>query len=317
MRPLSRLAILLTSGVFLAAADAPPPPPPAPPPAPPSAPAAAPASDVVAQRGDAKLMTADIRDALSRIDSGVRDQLLANPQALQEFVKERMIRQILLVEARNAKYDQNPDAMARAKDAMDTAMVQLWLASRAQVDPAYPSQAELQAAYEANKARFVIPAQYHVQQIAILVPPTASKEVEAEALKKAKDARAQVAKPKADFAEIAKKMSQDPNSASKGGDLGWLREDQILAPVREVLRGLAENGISEPVRGADSFHVVKLLGTKPQSIAPLEQVKTDLIAALRRARAQQETNAYLEALLKSQPVQLNDIGLADRLKAAK
>jgi peptidylprolyl isomerase len=309
MRPLSRLAVLLTTGVFLAAADAPPPAA--------APPATTPASDVVAQRGDVKLMTADIRDALNRIDAGVRDQLLANPQALQEFVKERMIRQILLIEARNAKYDQNPEAMARAKDATDTAMVQLWLASRAQLDPAYPSQAELQAAYEANKARFLIPAQYHVQQIAILVAVNASKEVEAEALKKARDARAQVVKPKADFAEIAKKISQDPNSASKGGDLGWLREDQILAPVREVLRGLAENGIGDPVRGADSFQVVKLLGTKPQSTAPLEQVKTELIAALRRARAQQGTNTYLEALLKSQPVQLNDIGLADRLKAAK
>ena len=311
MRPFSRLALLLTTGVFLAAADVPPVAPPA------VTPAAAPASDIVAQRGGVKLVTADIRDALSHIDPGLRDQVLGNPQALAEFVKERMIRQILLAEAHTAKFDDKPDVAARANDARGTAMMQLWLASQAQVDPAYPSQAELQVAYEANKARFVIPPQYHVQQIAILVPANASKEAEAEALKKAKDARAQVAKAKADFAELAKKLSQDPNSASKGGDLGWLREDQILKPVRDVLAGLAENAISEPVRGADSFHVVKLLGTRPQSLAPLDQVKANLIAALRQARAQQTTNAYLESLLKTQPVQINDIGLADRLKAAK
>ena len=315
MRPLSRLAVLLTTGVFLAAADVPPPPPP---PAPAATPTpAAPASDIVAQRGDVKLLTADIREPMSYMDAGLRDQVLTNPQALQEFIKERMIRQILLNEARTAKFDQNAAAAARIADTKDTMLAQLWLLSHAQVDPAYPSQAELQAAYEANKARFVVPAQYHVQQIAILVPANSSKEAEAEALKKARDAKAQVLKPKADFAEIAKKLSQDPNSASKGGDLGWVREDQILKPVRDVLTGMQENAISEPVRGTDSFHVVKLLGTRPQSIAPLTDVRANLVTALRQAREQQERNTYLEAMLKAQPVQINDIGLADRLKAAK
>ena len=315
MRPLSRLAVLLTTGVFLAAADVPPPPPP---PAPAATPTpAAPASDIVAQRGDVKLLTADIREPMSYMDAGLRDQVLTNPQALQEFIKERMIRQILLNEARTAKFDQNAAAAARIADTKDTMLAQLWLSSHAQVDPAYPSQAELQAAYEANKARFVVPAQYHVQQIAILVPANSSKEAEAEALKKARDAKAQVLKPKADFAEIAKKLSQDPNSASKGGDLGWVREDQILKPVRDVLTGMQENTISEPVRGTDSFHVVKLLGTRPQSIAPLTDVRATLVTALRQAREQQERNTYLEAMLKAQPVQINDIGLADRLKAAK
>ena len=315
MRPLSRLAVLLTTGVFLAAADVPPPPPP---PAPAATPTpAAPASDIVAQRGDVKLLTADIREPMSYMDAGLRDQVLTNPQALQEFIKERMIRQILLNEARTAKFDQNAAAAARITDTKDTMLAQLWLLSHAQVDPAYPSQAELQAAYEANKARFVVPAQYHVQQIAILVPANSSKEAEAEALKKARDAKAQVLKPKADFAEIAKKLSQDPNSASKGGDLGWVREDQILKPVRDVLTGMQENTISEPVRGTDSFHVVKLLGTRPQSIAPLTDVRATLVTALRQAREQQERNTYLEAMLKAQPVQINDIGLADRLKAAK
>jgi len=311
MRPISRLAVLLTAGVFIAAADAPPAPPPATPPAAPTAP------DIVAQRGDAKLTTADIHNELSRLDPTVRAQILASPQALQDFIKDRIIRRILLGEAHTAQYDVTPDAVARANDARDTAMAQLWLASHAQVDPAYPSEAEVQAAYEANKTRFVIPQQFHVQQIAILVPANASKEAEAEALKKAKEARAQVGKPKADFGEIAKKESQDPNSASKGGDLGWLRADQILAPVRDVLATMQENAISDPVRMADGFHIVKLLGVKQPSTAPLDQVRTSLVAALRQARAQQMTSAYLETLFKAQAVQINDIGLADRLKAMR
>jgi peptidylprolyl isomerase len=264
-----------------------------------------------------QLTAEDIREALKWVDPAMREQVLSNQQALVTFVKERMVRQILLTEARAAKWDQNPDVIARANDARDTSIVQQWLTSKANIDPAYPSQAELEAAYEANKARFVVPQQYHVQQIAILVPANASKDVEAEALKKARDARAQVTKPKADFADIAKKVSQDPNSAGNGGDLGWLREDQILKPVRDALHGMAENAVSEPIRGTDSFHVVKLLGTRPQTVAPLDQVKPNLIAALRQAKGQQATNAYLDSLLKAQPVQLNEIGLAARITATK
>jgi parvulin-like peptidyl-prolyl isomerase len=306
MRPFSRVALLLTTGVFLAAADAPPAPP-----------AAAPGPDFVARRGDVRLTAGDIKDALGRADANLRDQVIANPQALSEFVKERMIRQILLTEALAAKWEQNPEVVAKANDVRDSAIVQLWLASKAQVDLAYPNQAELEAAYEANKARFVVPTQYHVQQIAILVPANASKDVTDQALKKAKELRAQATKAGADFKELAIKNSQDPNSASKGGDLGWLREDQILKPVRDVLQNMAENAISEPVRGSDSFHVVKMLGKKPQSTLPLDQVKPNLVAALRQARAQQMSNAYLEDMLKKEAVQLNDAGLAAKLAPPK
>ena len=299
MRPISRLALLLTTGVFLAAADVPP------------------TSDIVARRADVQLTTSDMRDALDKLDPAVRDQVLTNPVTLTEFIKERMMRQILLTEARTAKWDQNTDVIARANDARDTAIVQLWLASHAQPEAAYPSQAELEAAYEANKTRFVVPPQYHLQQIAIIMPPNPSKEGEAEALKKARDARVQVTKPKADFTELAKKLSQDPNSASKGGDLGWVREDQILKPVRDVVNGLKENEISEPVRGSDSYHVVKLLGTKPQSTLPLDQVRANLVAALRQAKGQQMTKAYQETMLQREPVQMNEIGLAAKLAAPK
>jgi len=298
MRSFSRLALLLPIGVFLAAADAPP-------------------ADIVARRGDVQLTTSDLRDALTRVDPAVRDQVLANPQTVSEFVKDRMIRQILLKEALTAKWEQNPDVIARANEARDTAILQSWLASHAQIDPAYPSQADLEAAYEANKARFAVPPQFHVAQIAFLMPANATKEADEEAHKKAKEIRGQLAKPKANFADIAKTSSQDVGSAPNGGDLGWLREDQLLKPVRDALAGLSENGISEPFRVKDAWHIVKLLGSRPQSTLPLDQVKPNLVAALRQNRAQQATNAYLEELLRKEPLQVNDIGLAARLADPK
>lgn len=298
MRQMSRMALLLITGVFLGAADTPP-------------------SDVVARRGDLQLTTEDVREALSHIDPAARTQVLNSPPALQEFVRDRLLRLVLLKEAREAKWDEKPDIVARANDVRDTMIMQSWLSSRAQPDAAFPSQSELAAAYEANKPRFAVPKQYHVTQLAILVPPNASKDVDDEARRKIRDLRQQATKPKADFAEIARKASEDKNSADRGGDLGWVREDQIVPPIRDAVKGLAENAVSEPIRSADAYHVVKVLGTRPPTTMTLDQVKDNLVGVLRQAKAQQATKAYLEELLRKEPAQINEVGLAARVAPPK
>ena len=298
-RIMPRLALLLLGGLLSGAAGA------------------QPSGDVVARRGDIQLSVNDLKDALRYADPAQRDQLLNNPTALAEFVRERLLRQALLNEARSAAWDQKIDVQARISDARDTILVQTWLASRVPNDPNFPSDADVNAAYEANKARFAVPKQYRVAQIAILVPANAAKEVDDEARRKATDIKAQVTKPKADFADIAKKNSQDKGAADKGGDLGWVREDQIVPAVRDTVRGMSENAISEPIRSAEAWHVIKLLGSKPPSFLPVEQVRETLVNALRQARSQQITKAYLDEMLKKEPPQINEVGLGARIAAPK
>ena len=298
LRSMPRWALLLIGGVLLGAADAPP-------------------SEIIARRGDIQMTATDLREALRYFEPAARDQLLGNSAALVEFVRERLIRQALLNEARAANFDQKPEVQARLTDARDTVIVQAWLGSRVQLDPAFPSEAEIATAYEGNKARFAVPKQFHVAQIAILVPATASKEADDAARRKALELKLQVTRPKADFAEVARKSSQDKNSSDKGGDLGWVREDQIVPAVRDVVRGMADNGVSDPVRSAEAWHVVKLLGTKPPSFLPVEQVTDTLVGALRQGRAQQATRAYLNEMLKKDPPQINEVGLVAKLAVPK
>ncbi len=279
--------------------------------------AAASPADIVAQRGDIKLTAADIRDMLDHADPALRAQAQASQAALVDFVRDRLLRLSLLAEAHAARWDQNADVIARANDARDTVIVQTYLASRTPPDPNYPSQADITATYEANKERFTVPEQYHVAQIAILVPAGAAKDVDEAAHRRAEALREQALDPEADFAELANKNSQDRATAGRGGDLGWLRADQFVPALRDVITKLSENAVSEPVRSADAWHVVKLLGTKPPSVLPLEQVRDALVQGLRQARAQQFASAYVEELLRKQPIQLNELDLAHRVAAAR
>lgn len=274
-------------------------------------------TDIVAQQGDAKFTAADIRDMVDRQDPAVRAQLQASPTALAEFVRDRLLRQNLLAEAHTANWDQKADVIARANDARDTVIVQTYIASRIPMDPTFPSDAEIAAAYEANKARFMMPKQYHVSQIAILVPAGASKDVDEEARRKVVDLRQQALKPMADFGALASRNSQDQASAPHGGDMGWVREDALVPVVRDAISKLPDGSISQPLRSSEAWHLVKLFATRPAGVLPLDQVRDTLVQAMRQSRLQQATRTYLEDLVRKDPIQLNEIDLARRVAAAR
>jgi peptidylprolyl isomerase len=273
--------------------------------------------DILAQRGSVKLTVSDIKAALDAVEPATRAQMQANPAALAEFVRDRLLRQTLLAEARADDMEKNALLMARANEARDLLIVQGYIATKAPVEPSYPSEKEIAAAYESNKARFAVPKQYRVAQMAFLAPTGAPRDVDEGARKKAQDARLQALKPKADFAELARKMSQDETSAAKGGDLGWLREDQLQPAIRAVIAALPENAVSEIVRGNDAWHVVKLMGARPPSTLPLNKVSDGLVQALRQNKAQQNMRAYIAGLLQKEPIQLNEIELAHQLAGGR
>jgi peptidylprolyl isomerase len=271
----------------------------------------------VAQRGDVRLTSTDLNDALSLLDPAARAQVTANPQALANFVRERLLNMAVLAEARAKKWDAQPDVGRRIAETRDAVILQTYLTSLVPPDPLYPSEAEVTAAYETNKARLVTPKQYHIAQIVFLVKAGATPRDEEDVQKKALDLRAQAIRPKADFAELAKKNSQETQSADKGGDVGWLRDPDMLPAVRDAVAGMQEGGISQPVRVPDGWHVLKLLGVKPPGEVSLLDAKPQIVAALRQARAQRLMRAYLDNMLKDQPIQVNEIELTKQVSSGK
>ncbi len=251
----------------------------------------------------------DVRQLLANADPAVRANVQHNPDALSALVRERLVQLILLQEARDKKWDQRPDIAAAANQARDAVIVNTYLASVSTVDPGYPSDADVQTAYDANKSRFILPRQYQLAQIFIAVPTGSAKTVEDQARKKLQDLRTQTARPRADFAGLARQNSQDRATADKGGELGWVQESQLTPEIRSVVAGMQEGAISDPVRMADGWHLLKLIGTRPASTAPLADVRANLVDALRKQRLQQNAQAYAAAALRAQPTQIDEIAV--------
>ena len=273
--------------------------------------------EIVAQQGDVKLTAAQIRDLVDHADPGLRAQLQANPTALVAYVRDQLLRRTLLAQAHAAKWDERPEIIARANDAHDAVIEQTYVASRIPIDPMYPSQAEIAAAYEANKERFAVPKMFHLAQIAILVPSGAAKDVDEAARRKIDDLRQQGMKPMEDFGALASRNSQDKSTAEHGGDLGWVREDALVPGLHDAVVKLSDGGITPPLHSAVGWYIVKLYASRPAAVAPLDQVRDTLIQAMRQARAQQSTRTYLENLERQDPITISsEADLAAKVSTA-
>jgi len=98
-----------------------------------------------------------------------------------------------------------------------------------------------------------------------------------------------------DFAGLAQTASQDPGSASDGGDLGWANPGAFAPDFEKVLSELKENEISEPFRTQFGWHIVQVLGRRKFDDTD-ELRRKHALDDIRASRADEETEIWLRRL---------------------
>jgi parvulin-like peptidyl-prolyl isomerase len=265
---------------------------------------------VIAKVGDNEVRAEDIKPFIEKLS--VRDQLILSKDAavLNDFVREIIIQQLVYKEALSKKWEQQPQVAAQLEKIRQQAITQSYLQALSTPPEDYPSQTDLQAAYDVLKKNnaLQVPKQYRLAQIYVSCPKGSDKDTEAKVQAKL-DAVVKGIK-SGDFAAVAKSQSDDTASAQRGGDLGFLAESQIQPEIRSILTSLSKGATSDPVRMNDGWHVVKVLEVKEPYTATLDEVKGSLASELRNQRAQVLGKAYLAKLLQQYPVTLNEIAVS-------
>jgi parvulin-like peptidyl-prolyl isomerase len=282
--------------------------------------AAAPSeATLLARRGDLSLTEAALREMLEREPPERREALLRDPAALGQYVRQRMLRLALLEEAKAQRFDQRPEAVARAEQARQEAIAEAFLESLSRPDPAWPPEPEVQTVYDANRTRFMVPRQYRLAQIFLAVPAGAPKDAEEAAQRRLREWRTQAVatnpRQRTDFAELARRHSEDRASAPRGGALDWIREDRLVEPIRGAVAGLEEGAVSEPIRTEQGWHLIRVEATRPAGPAPLAEVRDSIIALMRQQRTQELSRQALNEMLRREPIMIDEIQLG-RLAAA-
>ncbi|HTT02644.1 MAG TPA: peptidylprolyl isomerase [Steroidobacteraceae bacterium] len=98
-----------------------------------------------------------------------------------------------------------------------------------------------------------------------------------------------------DFAGLAKISSEDPGSASDGGDLGWSSPGTFAPEFEKELDKLQENEISEPFRTQYGWHIVQLLGRRRFDSTD-ELKRKHAVDEIRASKADEQTELWLRQL---------------------
>jgi peptidyl-prolyl cis-trans isomerase SurA len=84
----------------------------------------------------------------------------------------------------------------------------------------------------------------------------------------------------ADFAEMAKKVSEDKGSAARGGDLPWIAPSQTLKEFEDVAYSLAPGQMSKPFLSPVGYHVILMKERK--QLEPFDSLKSAIVESLER-----------------------------------
>ena len=176
-------------------------------------------------------------------------------------------------------YDANP-AEFRTPERVRAEYVMLSAENLAKQEPV--SEEEIKKAYEARAAAFKVEEQRRASHILVKTKEEADKVV------------GELKRNPGAFAELAKKQSQDPGSAEKGGDLGWFARGAMVKPFEEAVFSMKQGEI-KVAQSEFGFHVVKLTGIQAGKTRPLEEVRKELAADLTRQKGAKKFTESSEA----------------------
>jgi len=147
------------------------------------------------------------------------------------------------------------------------------------------SDADLQRVYNQNQEQFRVPERVHVRHILLKTagkPPSEDAAIKA----KATDLLKQI-KAGGNFADLAKKNSEDTGSAVKGGDLDWIARGQTVPEFEQAAFSLKPGETSELVKTQYGYHILQVLAHEQARLRPFDEIKADLAKQWKAQRANQ------------------------------
>lgn len=153
---------------------------------------------------------------------------------------------------------------------------------------------DLEKYYRDNQDRFKVPDRVKVRHILIKTPapgPDGKVDQKAvdEARKKAEDILKQI-KGGADFAELAKKNSDDPGSKAQGGELSWVIKGQTVPEFEKAAFSMNKGQISDLVQTSYGFHIIQTEEKEYAHMKPLAEVKSEIEPDLKKQKVAEALN---------------------------
>ena len=151
-----------------------------------------------------------------------------------------------------------------------------------------PNADEIKTYYDQNAARLSGKEERRASHILINAAKDMPAADRAKAKEKATALLEQVRKAPDSFADVARKNSQDPGSAPSGGDLDFFGRGAMVKPFEDMAFSMKKGDISDLVESDFGFHIIKLTDIKAPKQKSFEELKSAIEADLRGQQAQRK-----------------------------
>jgi peptidyl-prolyl cis-trans isomerase D len=242
--------------------------------------------------------------AIKQVVTGVTQSSVTFPSqmevALDAFYQQREV-QIAIFSASDYLADAKPtdeevekyfNAHKEDYKSLETVDIEFVVLSQESIEKSVSvSEAELKAYFDQNQSNLAAKEERRASHILVNAPKELNDADKAKAKEKALSILDAVKKSPAQFADIAKKNSQDPGSAESGGDLGFFARGAMVKPFEDAAFNMKKGEISGLVQSDFGFHIIQLTDIKSASSANFAQMRASLEVELKKQLAQ---NKYAE-----------------------
>ena len=241
---------------------------------------------------DKKLIAQKIKE----LDIKVTDEEVR--LAIEDVKKQNNLTQEALISALGAQGLTFEQYKAQLKEQMERLrLVSEEVRSKIQI-----GEAEMKAYYEANYQRYS-EEMFQARHIFFLVGQNAP-ESEANRIKTTAATVLQEIRSGKDFADLAKKYSDDTSTAKEGGDLGTFKKGDMLPGIQNVLETMKPGEVSDLVKTPAGFHIIKLEKRFVKSTKTFDEVKGEIQETLYKKKSEERFKQWADDLKKNAAIDI-------------
>jgi peptidyl-prolyl cis-trans isomerase C len=255
----------------------------------------------------------DVLKGLQRkaLDTIIADELIAQESRKLKIddIEERVAQKVKALETKYGAGEGVEKYLKRRsltledfrKSARARVYVDEYLKRQGILDPEIPED-RIRQMYQEDPESFRREEAVKVSHVLIAVDEHAGAEAKEQARKKAEQIHTEIVQGK-DFAEMAKKHS-NCNSASGGGDLGFIKRGYMPKEFEKAAFALEKDAVSEVVKTKFGYHTIKVFDKQSAGIAPYENVRDFIRKYLQQEESKKKLASHIVELRKKSKLEI-------------
>lgn len=264
--------------------------------------------------GDFSIRETDLDRLIATQPLQSQKQLQEKPELKVSLVRDILLKKAIAMKARKDGYDRKPEYREKLSYLVDEFLAQEYLTMVVVADTKVTLE-EMKKYYQENQKDFQLTDSVRARHIFIQLSANATDGEKSAAGKKAEDALTRL-KQGDDFAKVAQEMSDDSDTAKKGGELGLLTPGKTNSEEFEKAAFALKTGeISGLIRSPFGFHIIKADERTEKRTATFDESKNYIEAVLKKELQQKKGEEFIEKVYKESglevfvdkaPLQIND-----------